>query len=163
MPNILVVDDDPLGQNMLCQVLNRKGYDTMSAYDGQAALDKIFTESPDLIVSDIKMPEIDGFEVAGRIKGNPKTCNIPVILITGFDTVDNHVKALDMGADDYISKTAAHAKIVARVRAHLKVKQLNDRIKAYQQNLETEVAFRSNQLTQALEQLRDASLDTIFK
>lgn len=163
MPNILIVDDNLLGQNMMCQVLSRKGYDTMSASDGQTALDIIFTETPDLVLLDIKMPGMDGFEVTSRIKSNPETSSIPVILITGLDTVDNHVRALEMGADDFISKTAAHAEIIARVRAHLRIKQLNDRIKAYQQNLETQVALRTNQLNHALEQLRDASLDTIFK
>ena len=70
------------------------------------------------------MPGIDGFEVIAKIKGNPEACDITVILITGMDTDDNHVKALDMGAGDYISKGAAHAEIVARVRSHLKIKQL---------------------------------------
>jgi putative two-component system response regulator len=163
MPNILIVDDDQLGQMRLCQVLNRNGFETISASDGRSALGKLSAAPPDLILMDINMPGIDGFEVAGRIKNDPVTCNIPVILITGLNTVDNHVKALDMGADDFISKTAAHAEIIARVRAHLKIKQLNDRIKAYQQNLETQVALRTNQLNHALEQLKDASLDTIFK
>jgi putative two-component system response regulator len=163
MPKILVVDDDLLGQNRLCQLLSRKGYDTMSASDGQTALEKISAVTPDLILLDIKMPEIDGFEVAGRIKGNQETCNIPIILITGHDTVDRHVRALEMGADDYLSKTAAHAAIVARVRTHLRNKQLIDKIKTHQQNLESEAMRRKNQLNQTLKQLRDASLDTIFK
>lgn len=163
MPNILIVDDDQLGQMRLSQVLKRNGYDTISASDGKGALGKISAAAPDLILLDINLPGIDGFEVTGRIKNNPETSNIPVILITGLNTVDNHVKALDMGADDFISKTAAHAEIIARVRAHLKIKLLNDQIKAYQQNLETQVALRTNQLNHALEQLKDASLDTIFK
>lgn len=163
MFNILIVDDNLLGQNMMSRVLRRKGYGTMSASDGRSALDMIFTETPDLVLLDINMPGMDGFEVTTRIKSNPETSSIPVILITGLDTVDNHVRALEMGADDFISKTAAHAEIIARVRAHLRIKQLNDRIKAYQQNLETQVALRTNQLNHALEQLRDASLDTIFK
>ena len=163
MQNILIVDDNLLGQNMMRQVLSRKGYDTISASDGQTALDITITGIPDLVLLDINMPGMDGFEVTSRIKSNPVTSSIPVILITGLDTVDNHVRALDMGADDFISKTAASAEIVARVRAHLRIKQLNDRIKAYQQTLETQVALRTKQLNNALEQLRDASLDTIFK
>jgi putative two-component system response regulator len=163
MQSILVVDDNLQGQNMMCQVLNRKGYGTMSASDGQTALSKISAEYPDLILLDINMPGIDGFEVARRIKYNPETKDIPVILITGMNTVDNHVKAMEIGVDDFISKTSAHAEIFARVRAHLKVKQLKDQMKAYQQNLETQVALRTNQLNQALEQLKESSLDTIFK
>jgi putative two-component system response regulator len=163
MSKILVVDDDLFGRKMMCRVLNRQGYDTVPASDGQIALDKIPAATPDLILMDINMPKIDGFEVTSRIKSDPETSSIPIILITGLDTVNNHVRALDMGADDFISKTAAHAEIIARVRSHLKVKQLNDRIKAYQQNLEIQVALRTKQLNHALEQLRDASLDTIFK
>ena len=163
MPSILVVDDNLQGQKMMCQVLNRKGYETISAPDGQTALGMISAASPDLVLLDIKMPGIDGFEVASRIKWNPETSNIPVILMTGLDTVENHVKAMDIGVDDYISKTATHAEIIARIRAHLKVKQLNDQMKAYQQNLETQVALRTDQLNQALEKLKESSLDTIFK
>lgn len=163
MPKILVVDDDLLGQKRLCQLFSRKGYDTMSASDGKTALEKISAVTPDLILLDIKMPEIDGFEVTDRIKGNSKTCDIPIILITGHDTVDHHVRALDTGADDYIPKTASHAAIFARVRSHLRTKQLKDQMKTYQQRLETEAMRRTNQLNRALKQLRDASLDTIFK
>ena len=163
MPNILIVDDEPTIQNMMSQILGRRGYDTSIASNGQTALEKISADSPDLILLDLMMPGIDGFEVAERVKKNPKTCGIPVILITGRDTPENHVTALDVGADDFISKTAAHAEIVARVRSHLKVKQLNDQIKAHQRDLETKVAVRTGQLNQALDQLRTASLDTIFK
>jgi putative two-component system response regulator len=163
VPNILIVDDEPNIQNMMSQILNRRGYDTMLASNGQTALEKISADSPDLILLDLSMPGIDGFEVAERVKKNPKTSGIPVILITGRDTPENHVTALDVGADDFISKTVAHAEIVARVRSHLKVKQLNDQIKAHQLNLETEVALRTSQLNQALDQLRTASLDTIIK
>ncbi len=163
MPTILIVDDDQLGRKMMTQVLDRRGYNAVSAPDGQTALDKISSASPDLILMDIKMPGMDGFEVAGRVKENPETSNIPVILFTGLDSADNHIRALDMGVDDYISKSASHAEIVARVRSHLKIKQLRDRMKTYQKNLETEVAIRTNQLNHALEHLRDASLDAIFK
>ncbi len=163
MPYILIVDDDPLIRNMMCQVINRQGYNADSASDGQSALEKISAASPDLILLDLKMPGMDGFEVASQIKRNTETSDIPIIAITGHDTVDNHVKAFDLGIDGYISKRAAHASIIAMVRSHLKVKQLNDQMKAYQQNLETQVALRTSQLNQALEQLRDASLDTIFK
>lgn len=163
MPDILIVDDDPLIRNMMSQVLSRQGYGVDSASDGQSALEKVSTVSPDLILLDLKMPGIDGFEVAREIKKNTETSDIPIIAITGHDSVDNHVKAFDLGVDGYISKTAARASIIAMVRSHLKVKQLNDQMKAYQQNLETQVALRTNQLNQAIEQLREASLDAIFR
>jgi putative two-component system response regulator len=163
MPDILIVDDDPLIRNMMCQVLSRQGHTVDSASDGQSALGKVSASSPDLILLDLKMPGMDGFEVVRQIKKNSETGDIPIIAITGHDSVDNHVKAFDLGVDGYIQKTAARASIIAMVRSHLKVKQLNDQMKAHQQNLETQVALRTNQLNQALEQLRTASLDTIFK
>ncbi len=163
MPDILIVDDDPLVRNMMCQVISRQGYHADSASDGRSALEKVSAATPDLILLDLKMPGMDGFEVASQIKRNAATSDIPIIAITGHDTVDNHVKAFDLGIDGYISKGAARASIIAMVRSHLKVKQLNDEMKAYQHNLETQVALRTNQLNQALEQLRNASLDTIFK
>lgn len=147
----------------MCQVLGRQGYNTDSVSNGKSALEKASAASPDLILLDLKMPGMDGFEVARMIKKNAETSDIPIIAITGHDNVDNHVKAFDLGVDGYISKTAARASIIAMVRSHLKVKQLNDQMKAYQQNLETQVAHRTNQLNQALEQLKNASLDTIFK
>ncbi len=117
MPTVLLVDDDLLGRKMMGQVLNRQGYHVLSAPDGQTALEKMAVETPDLILTDIKMPGMDGFEVAGRVKSNPETSDIPVILFTGLDTADNHIRALDMGVDDYISKCASHAEIVAIERA----------------------------------------------
>jgi putative two-component system response regulator len=163
MPEILVVDDDPFIRKMMCQVLTREGYSADSVADGQTALDRVSTDSPDLILLDLKMPGMDGFEFVEHIKENDETSDIPIITITGHDTVDNHVKAFDLGIDGYISKTAARASIIAMVRAHLKVKQLNDQMKEHQENLETQVALRTAQLNQALEQLRNASLDTVYK
>jgi putative two-component system response regulator len=163
MPNILIVDDEPAIQNLMSKILSREGYNTISVSDGQTALTKISAASPDLILLDLMMPGLSGFEVAGQIKGNTETRSIPIILITGLDSVDNHVTALDIGVDDFMSKTADRAEIVARVRSHLKVKRLNDQMRAYQQSLEITVAHKTNQLNQALEKLKDASLDTIFK
>ena len=119
MQKILIVDDDLSIQNMMSQVLRRQGYNPIIASDGQAALAKISAVLPDLILLDLKMPGIDGFEVAGRIKRNPGTSGIPVILITGLDSTENHVRALDIGVDDFMSKTAPHAEIIARIQATL--------------------------------------------
>jgi putative two-component system response regulator len=163
MQSVLIVDDDPSIQNLLSQILTRKGYETILASDGKTALEKIAASSPDLVLLDLIMPGLDGFEVAGRIKGNEETSGIPVILITGLDSVLNHVTALEIGVDDFMSKTAAHAEIVARVRTHLKVKQLNDQMKAYQRKLEKKVLVSANKLNQTMVQLKEASLDAIFK
>ncbi len=163
MTNILIVDDDPFVQNMMRQVLARHGYSAVSASDGRSALEQIAVKAPDLIMLDLSMPGLNGFDVAGEIKQNAATCDIPVILITGMASVDNHVRAMEMGVDDFMPKNAANAEIIARVRAHLKVKQLKDQVKHHQHTLETRVAQRTDQLNKTLKQLRETSLETIFK
>ncbi len=163
MSNILIVDDDTYIQKMMGQVLSRHGYTTVFASDGHSALEQIPVMAPDLIMLDLSMPGLNGFDVAGQIKENPDTCDIPVILITGMASVANHVKAMEMGVDDFMSKNAAHAEIIARVRAHLKLKQLNDQVKDHQRTLETRVAQRTHQLNKTLKQLKETSLETIFK
>lgn len=153
---ILVVDDEPNIQRMLWRILRRSGYEVHTADSGQEAIDKMTDFSPDLILIDLLMPGLDGFQVVRLLKENPEFQDIPVIMITGFDTSNNHVKALDLGADDFIAKTAAPEEILARMRSHLRIKHLNDELKDYRQSLEKMVALRTAQL-------KDASLEVILR
>jgi putative two-component system response regulator len=156
MADILVVDDDPAVQRMLSRILGRSGYQVLIANGGQEAFEKIATNLPDLIMLDLSMPMLDGFEVATHLKSSPETLDIPVILITGFDSSHNHVKALDAGANDFLSKTAEPEEILARVRSHLKIKKLNDQLSEYRASLEETVSRRTAQL-------KDASLEIIWR
>ena len=104
--NILFVDDDPGIQRMFKRILGRSGYTVHVADGGEEAFARLKGCLPDLIMLDLSMPSIDGFEVAGHLKRNPQTRDIPIILITGLDTSDNHVKAMDLGVNDFLSKTA---------------------------------------------------------
>ncbi|MGD9364698.1 MAG: response regulator [Desulfobacteraceae bacterium] len=133
--DILVVDDDPAVQRMMRRILGRPGYHMLMANGGQDAFDKIADHLPDLIMLDLSMPMLDGFEVVTHLKSSPLTRDIPVILMTGLDSSQNHVRALDVGANDFLSKTAEPEEILARVRSHLKVKQLNDQLSDYQTSL----------------------------
>jgi putative two-component system response regulator len=126
------------------------------ANGGQEAFDKIAANLPDLIMLDLSMPMLDGFEVATHLKNSPQTRDIPVILISGLDSSQNHVKALDAGANDFLSKTAEPEEILARIRSHLKVKQLNDQLSNYRTSLEKTVSLRTAQL-------KDASLEIIWR
>ncbi len=153
---ILVVDDEPAIHRMMQRVLGRAGYRVASADDGEQALKKIVRRPPDLIILDLNMPNSNGFEVAEQLKSREDTCNIPVILMTGNDTVDNLVKALDMGVNDFLSKTAYPDEIRARIRSHLKIKRLNDEVQAYHDHLEKMVALRTAQL-------KNASLEVIWR
>jgi putative two-component system response regulator len=154
--DILVVDDDPAVQRSIRRILGRSGYNVFMANGGQEAYAKIATNHPDLIMLDLSMPMIDGFEVATHLKSSPKTRDIPIILITGLDSSQNHVKALDAGANDFLSKTAKPEEILARVRSHLKVKRLNDQLSDYRASLEKTVSLRTVQL-------KEASLEIIWR
>jgi putative two-component system response regulator len=154
--NILVVDDDPAVQRMIRRILGRAGYNVLLANGGQEAFDKIAANLPDLIMLDLSMPMLDGFEVATHLKSQSETREIPIILITGLDSSQNHVKALDAGANDFLSKTAEPEEILARIRSHLKVKQLNDQLSNYRTSLEKTVSLRTAQL-------KDASLEIIWR
>ena len=154
--DILVVDDDPSIHRMMNRILNRAGYNVLAAYEGQEAFETIAAKHPDLILLDLSMPMLDGFEIAAHLKNNLKTQDIPIILITGLDNSQNHVKALEAGANDFLSKTAQPEEILARIRSHLKVKRLNDQLRDYRASLEKTVALKTAQL-------KNASLEIIWR
>ena len=154
--SILVVDDDPGVQNMIRRILGRSGYRVKTALGGKEAFAMMSESLPDLIILDLSMPGIDGFEVATHLKSNPATQEIPIILITGLDNSENHVKALDIGINDFLSKTAEPEEILARTRSHLRIKQLNDQLTNHRIALEKTVDLRT-------QQLKDASLEVIWR
>jgi putative two-component system response regulator len=154
--NILVVDDNPGVQNMFKRILGRSGYGVQTAQGGEEAYAAIAESVPDLIIMDLSMPGMDGFEVATHLKNNVATKEIPIILITGLDNSENHIKALDIGINDFLSKTAEPEEILARTRSHLRIKQLNDRLNDNRIALEKTVDLRT-------EQLKNASLEVIWR
>jgi putative two-component system response regulator len=154
--DILVVDDDPAIHRMMNRILSRGGYNVLAAYEGQQAFAAITAKHPDLILLDLSMPMLNGFEIAAHLKNNLKTQDIPIILITGLDNSRNHVKALEAGANDFLSKTAQPEEILARIRSHLKVKKLNDQLRNYRASLEKTVALKTAQL-------KNASLEIIWR
>jgi len=127
-PIVLVVDDSPTNIDVLCSSL-RPDYIVKAATSGQKALQIAFSDSPpDIILLDIMMPEMDGYEVCERLKSDPATQNIPVIFITAMtETVDEEL-GLGLGAVDYITKPFSPALIKARVRNHIKLKQQRDQL-----------------------------------
>ena len=109
---ILIVDDDPKVRQSLERALKRQGYTIFQSDGGQAVFKQLEALMPDLLLLDLAMPGLDGFAIARGVKGNPALNHIPIILLTGMDGVDNHVKAFDMGVDDFMSKTANQAEIL---------------------------------------------------
>ncbi len=122
--NILVVDDSIVNLKVLCKVLENKNYKVQSAQDGAGALRLAEETQPDLILLDIQMPDIDGFEVCRRLKVNPTTRDIPVIFITATDEVEKKLEGFQLGAVDFISRPLQMPEVLARVRNHLTLQNL---------------------------------------
>jgi putative two-component system response regulator len=127
-PLVLVADDHKLTRELLTTYLSAAGYDTVEAKDGQEALDRLAECSPDLVLLDIIMPGIDGYEVCRAIKENQRTTLLPVIVVTGLEDFDTRLKMLDLGADDYIHKPINEKELLTRVRNHLRIKSLTDQL-----------------------------------
>ncbi len=162
-PKILVVDDEDRNLRLLEAILLPLGYEVILAQDGEEALKKVRERPPDVILLDIMMPGMDGFEVARLLKEEEDTRIIPIVMVTALREVGDRVKALEIGVDDFINKPVENTELRARVQSLLKVKAYNDHMRDYQKELETEVARRTEQLRQAFEKIKAASLDTIYR
>lgn len=125
---VLVVDDQEISVTFLEKVLEKEGYKIFTAYDGIEALEKFEKEQPDIILLDIKMPRMDGFEVCKKIKEDPKKRMIPIIMITALTDTQDKIKGIELGADDYINKPFNKYELLVRIKALLKVKFLNEEL-----------------------------------
>jgi len=126
---ILVVDDVPENVRLLQAVLVPRGYEVVTATDGQAALDLVEAEEPDLILLDVMMPGLDGYAVCRHLRANDATAVLPVIMVTS-SVGQEKKKAIEAGADDFIPKPFNHDELLARVRSLLRIKRYHDTIKA---------------------------------
>ena len=167
MPNltkrILVVDDLPVNRELLEDMLVPLGYQVFQAPDGEIALQMVREISPDVILMDIMMPRMDGFEATKRLKQDEETKAIPVVMVTALQAVEDRIKALEAGANDFLSKPVDRSELQATVNSQVQVKAYHDHMKNYQQELEGEVARRTEELGLALDNLKQASLDTITR
>src|SRR5580700_4010463 len=125
---ILIVDDESAARAALELLLRREGYDVRDASNGEAALAECATFRPDLILLDILMPGLDGFEVCRRIKATPETRLTPVILITGLSETEDRIKGINAGADDFLCKPIDFNELLARARSLLRLKQFTDEL-----------------------------------
>lgn len=124
---VLIVDDNIDTVELLRKRLKAEGYNTIEAYDGEEALKKVQETIPDIIILDVMMPKIDGYEVCDRLKKDEKTKMIPIIMLTAKSDVESRVKGLDTGADDYVPKPFDYRELSARIRSLLQRKESAER------------------------------------
>lgn len=139
LPKILIVDDEPFNVDYLAQELETLDYLTLPAFNGQQALDIVETDSPDLILLDIMMPVIDGFEVLKRLKASSETRDIPIIIISAMNDLKSIIKGIELGAEDYLPKPFEPALLKARLSASLERKRLRDLEQLYLKSMEREL------------------------
>ena len=128
-PLILVVDDLVQNVRLLEAVLSPKGFRVAAAYSGEEALEALGMEQPDVVLLDILMPGMGGYEVCRRIRQDPETAFLPVIMITASGE-EEKVRAIEAGADDFVSKPFDQAELLARVRSLIRVKRYHDTIES---------------------------------
>ncbi len=179
---ILIVDDNPTNLEVLFETLTSVGFEVAVASDGESALEQVAYQKPALILLDIMMPGIDGFETCRRLKANPETQDIPVIFTTALSDVENKVEGLALGAVDYITKPFYREEVLARVRIHLKLynltvaleqqnvllkseveqrQQAEAALRKLNEELESKIAERTSELTAALHELQQAQVHLV--
>jgi signal transduction histidine kinase len=152
---ILVVDDTPEIQELLQIHLETEGYQVLVAGNGQEALAAVAAEAPDLILLDVLMPVMDGYEVCRRLKADEETAFIPVVILTALQDLSHRLRGIELGADDFLTKPFNHLEVLTRVRSLLRVKGLHDQVVATNRLLEQRVAERTAALERALADLRE--------
>jgi len=144
---ILIVDDEPRNRALLAAYLDAEGHEHREAADGKQAIEMVKDYQPDLILMDIMMPVMDGFEAAKRIKDAPETGHIPIIMITALEDRESRIKGLETGAEEYLTKPVDRMDLKVRVRNLLRLKEFSDFLTNHNKILEQQVRER----TQALE------------
>ncbi|EKD36275.1 MAG: response regulator receiver sensor signal transduction histidine kinase [uncultured bacterium] len=154
-PVILVVDDDPSNLAVVRDCLVEFNYTVLAAEDGEIAVQRADYARPDLILLDIMMPGIDGYETCRRLKTIARTKEIPVIFMTALAETGNKVKGLEAGAVDYITKPFQREELQARIAVHLHNRELTKRLQEAKELLETRVEERTAELARTIDALHD--------
>jgi putative two-component system response regulator len=151
--NLLVVDDTPANLNLMAGLLNTE-YRVRLATGGARAFELALRDPPDLVLLDVMMPEVDGYEVCRRLKRDPRTCDVPVIFITAMSQPDDEARGFEVGAADFIHKPISPPILRARVQTHLQVKAWQDSLRRRNAGLESQLSVKLEQV----ERMRDATL-----
>lgn len=143
---ILIVDDDAANLKLIKSMLNEQGYDCLCKKNGEEAILSLNKFSPDLMLIDVMMPVIDGFELTRKIKSNEATKNVPVILVTALSDRESRLQGLESGAEEFISKPIDKMELQIRVRNLLRLKEYSDLLSNHKRSLEAEVKVRTEEL-----------------
>ncbi|NEQ96492.1 MAG: hybrid sensor histidine kinase/response regulator, partial [Cyanothece sp. SIO2G6] len=146
---VLLVDDSPVNLRMLFDALSDDGFRLLAAESGEEALEQVQYCKPDIILLDVMMPGLDGFETCRRLKDNPLTADIPIIFMTALADTANKIQGLSIGAVDYITKPIQADEVLARIRTHLTVAQLRQQLQIQNEQLRQEIQERK-QIEQSL-------------
>jgi signal transduction histidine kinase len=158
---VLIVDDNPTNLGVLSDVLDRAGWSVSAVKSGVKALERIQFIRPDLILLDVMMPEMDGFETCQRLKAMPDMQHIPIIFMTALSDVSDKVKGFELGAVDYITKPFQQAEVIARAQTHLKLYRLQQEVQQYNADLEAQVQHRTQELETVIETLKSTQLQLV--
>ncbi|NEQ78383.1 MAG: response regulator [Okeania sp. SIO2C9] len=151
--SILVVDDTPANLQLLINLLSKKGYTVRPMPSGKLALQGIHLDYPDLILLDIQMPDMDGYEVCNHLKVDPRTQNIPVIFISALDDIFDKIKAFQVGGIDYITKPFHAEEVFARVKTHITLYRLQKQLQEKTEDQDRELQEKNRILEQMIEHL----------
>jgi DNA-binding response OmpR family regulator len=165
---IMIVDDEAENIAFLKELLDQFGFNLVVASKGKEALRLLQDAFPDIILLDVLMPEMDGFEVCRQIKANPKTKDIPILFMTALTDPVNKVTGLELGGSDYITKPFQKEEVLTRLKTHFVMRQLQLQLRKTRQTLDDEVSFRTRELTKSNEQLKkelieQKRMETILK
>ena len=144
---VLVVDDTPKNVKLLADILTARGYNVVTAASGAEALSQVEAERPDLVLLDVVMPEMSGYEVCRKLRTNPATQLLPVVMVTALDPGEERVKGIEAGADDFLTKPINQAELLARVKSLIRIKELYDIV----QNQAAELADWNKNLERRVE------------
>jgi sigma-B regulation protein RsbU (phosphoserine phosphatase) len=139
--DILIVDDSPANLRLLSQILSKRGYHVRAVTSGLRALASIDIHLPDLILLDIRMPEMDGYELCQQLKTNPRSKDIPILFISALDDIQDKVKAFETGGVDYITKPFQLEEVIARVETHLSIRKLQRNLEEANRRMESEMSL----------------------
>jgi len=153
---ILVVDDEPQNRLLLRLFCEKWGYEVVEASDGHEALEIAREKIPDVVIMDVMMPVMDGFTATKKLKEDPRTAFIPVIIVTALDAREDRLRGIEAGADDFLTKPIDMEELKLRLKNTLKIKAYHDLLREYNRQLEREVVKRT-------EELKKSYLDTLYR